>query len=357
MKVPSSKSYTCRALLCALLAQGESRVRGVSWCDDELAARRVAQQFSGAKIDVGESGFLARAVGVISALKDSDTLISGSGTLLKRKLGLKELLGDRISGDNVPFVVRGGGLSGGEIELDGSGGSQVLSGLLLASPYALSDTTITVKELKSREYIDMTLSVMHQFGVTVQRDGYSKFHIKCNQKYRGCDYSVEGDWSAASYFLVWARLRGKDIVIENLNPESLQPDRAIVRALESAKGGGAIEFDATHCPDLFTALVPLCASLSGVSKIKGCTRLYSKESNRAEVLQREFGKFGVNISLDGDTMSVEGHGKSLFSQQRAIDPSGDHRIAMATAIMGDGVEIMYKEVVSKSFRDFFKELG
>ncbi len=386
MKFPSSKSYTQRALICALLAQkegGVSTLVGIDFSGDERSALRAIQSLGaecqvlpngdvevgaaknlcGGTVNIGESGFLARSIPFVGAMTQGGITLRGEGTLPSRPLGavkeMLEKLGKECTGDKVPLVIEGGGIMGGrEIVFDGTHGSQTLTGVLLAAPLMRDGLQIKVDNLKSQKYVDMTLEVMHAFGVEVLRSGYDRFEIPAESAYSATRYGVEGDWSAASYFLVAGRMWGKDVNPENLNMQSLQADRAIMKVLEMSCGGRAIEFDATHCPDLFTAIVPLCATLSGVSRIRGVNRLSTKESDRGVVLQREFAKFGVEIRLLGDVMEIEGSGGGMmnFTQSAPIDPAGDHRIAMATAIMARRVEVMEPEVVDKSFSDFFVRL-
>ncbi len=382
MKFPSSKSYSQRAMICALLASnnGTSTLKGIDFSGDERSALQAIKTL-GAKceitptaevlvsggevlknasgiVNVGESGFLARTIPFVGALSDQGITLHGEETLRNRPLdAVKTMLGKmgkNCTGDKVPLIIQGGGIEGGNITFDGSKGSQTLSGILLAAPYAKNNLKITIENLTSKSYVDMTLETMSAFGAQYTRNGYEYIEIHTgNGGYKPTEYMVEGDWSAASYFLVASRIWSKSIELENLNMESKQADRAILEVMELSRGGTAIEFDATHCPDLFTAIVPLCATLCGTSKIKGLSRLSTKESDRGVVLKREFEKFGVGITLHGDIMEIEGRGSVEFTQSAAIDPAGDHRIAMATAIMAREVAVMHPEVVDKSFSDFF----
>ncbi len=217
----------------------------------------------------------------------------------------------------------------------------------------------------------MTIATLQAFGVEVSHDNYELFYIRGKQHYTSATYTVEGDWSGASCLLVAGALAG-EITVDNLNPNSLQADQALVDALERAgamigsdgnryhvkkKALRAFEFDATDCPDLFPALVVLAAGCDGKSVLKGTKRLTHKESDRARTLAAEFGKLGIDVDITGDdTMVVTGgtiHGGAVSSHN-------DHRIAMAAAVAGLTAEspviIDGAEAVSKSYPAFWDDL-
>jgi len=240
----------------------------------------------------------------------------------------------------------------------------------MASPFAKNDVTIKVDYLNSKPYIDLTIETMKTFGVRVDELPGNTYRIAVNQKYKASNFNVEGDWSGAAFMLVAGAIAG-EVEVTNLNPKSLQADRAIVEALLSAGASlsirensivakranlKAFDFDARNCPDLFPPLVALAANCKGQSKILGVNRLHGKESDRALTLQQEFGKMGVKIELVGNLMVVNG-----TSIKSAITYShGDHRIAMACAVAalsanGD-VEIENAEAVNKSYPNFFDDL-
>jgi len=181
---------------------------------------------------------------------------------------------------------------------------------------------------------------------------------------------VEGDWSGASFLLIASAIAG-NIIIEGLDMQSAQADKAITGALK--KSGATIlisgnkisiqsndlkafDFDATDCPDLFPPLVALAAYCKGTSAITGVGRLTHKESNRALSLKNEFGKMGVPISLQDDIMLVEG-AKPVGS---IVHSHHDHRIAMACAVAAlaaDGKTTIHQaEAINKSYPDFYNHL-
>ncbi len=393
---PSSKSYAQRAIAAALLAGGVSNIRNVELCDDAQNAIAAATVLGaaitplgggdysirggidpvGSVIDIGESGLAARLFIPIASLCDVPITVTGRGSILRRPLSMVEEplrnLGVEVvsNGGMLPVVVRGP-LRGGETVVDGSTSSQFVSGLLMALPLAAGDTTLRVRNLNSKPYVDMTILLLERFGVNVGHADYEEFFIEGGQRYTPCDYTVEGDWSGASCLLVAGAVAG-EVTIRNLNPLSTQADAAIIEAL--SRCGASIvtttdsvtvsrqelhpfEFDATHCPDLFPALAALAACCDGVSEIRGAHRLVHKESNRAQTIAQEFGKLGITIEVeDGDLMRIEGRVVGTGT----VDSHNDHRIAMALAILGlrseGGIIIGGAGAVAKSYPAFWADL-
>ncbi|MDP4798032.1 MAG: hypothetical protein NWR50_04140, partial [Crocinitomicaceae bacterium] len=264
-----------------------------------------------------------------------------------------------------------GPLKGGSYNVDGSQSSQYISGLLMALPLLNEPSELCVEKLASKPYVQMTLNTLEKFGIQIQHDKFERFLIAGKQQYIPCDYQVEGDWSAASYWLVAAAM-GADITISGLSMSSLQADKKMLDALIVAgcnlhfssdgisvkgKEKKAFEFDATHCPDLFPALVSFAAFCPGVSVISGVERLKNKESDRGLALKTEFEKLGVQIELLDDEMHI--HGVNSISGN-IVNSHNDHRIAMCLAIVGlfslNGVMIENAEAVVKSYPDFWKDL-
>ena len=392
---PCSKSYAQRALAAALLAEGESVLRNLDFCDDTLSAIRVIETL-GAKVErldertvkvtgglnprsdmlnMGESGLATRMFTPIASLCDKPITVQGEGTLLYRPMHmmiepLRKLGVDvRDGGGRLPVEVCGP-ISGGEIEVDGSVSSQFLTGLLMALPLAEEDTTIAVENAVSTPYLDMTIDLASKFGVNIQHNDYKEFYVEGGQKYEATDLAIEGDWSAAAMLLVAGAVAG-EITLTNISLLSKQADVAICDALVRA---GALvtsepdritvehrdlvgfEFDATQCPDLFPALAALAAAAEGESVIYGTHRLEHKESNRAETIASEYGKLGIKVELEGDMMRITG-GEIHAAE---VESHHDHRIAMSMAVSAlrsdDEVLIHNSECVAKSFPDFFAVL-
>jgi 3-phosphoshikimate 1-carboxyvinyltransferase len=389
----ASKSAMQRAVAAALLAKGKSIIYNPGKSNDCLAALDVAAKLGAEiryiqdrieitgkgihptveEINCGESGLGIRMFTPVAALASEPLTILGSGSLNTRPVRFFEEVLPRLgvrctTRDGMPPIAIQGPLEARDIEVDGSLSSQFLTGLLMAYGAAAENKTITVRNLKSKPYIDLTLQLMQHFGVKVEHEHFERFYFGEKQHFRACDYTVEGDWSGAAFLLVAGAIGGQ-AEVDNLNVRSAQSDKAILQALESAGARvmqgmftvlvehaslQAFSFDATDCPDLFPPLVALAAHCSGESRIQGVNRLAHKESDRGKTLQQEFGKLGVRIDLEGDLMRVYG-GEGI----RAADVFShhDHRIAMAcatAAIRASGpIRISAAEAVNKSYPEFW----
>jgi 3-phosphoshikimate 1-carboxyvinyltransferase len=396
IQIPASKSDGQRALLCAALAKGRSRIYFLGKSKDELAMLRCVEQL-GAKItwkgkvlevegiqhfprsvtlNCGESGLSSRLLIAICAMYSGDYHLTGEGSLLNRSMEFYETLFEEqniqhtfSSQNRLPMHIQGA-MQAGTIKVDGSQSSQYISGLLMGLPLLPADSTLIVENGVSLPYIYMTINILESFGVTVAQEG-NRYLIPGNQSYQPVNYIVEGDWSSASYWLVASAL-GQDIHVKGLSFESLQADKAILEAFENAScvvrneenelqidgtNRQSFEFDATNCPDLFPALVTFASLTSGVSVITGVNRLKNKESDRGTVLQEEFGKLGVTIEIIEDEMHVIG--KSAVSGG-VVNTHNDHRIAMCFGILGmfsiSPIIIEGAEAVEKSYPRFWEEV-
>jgi 3-phosphoshikimate 1-carboxyvinyltransferase len=392
---PPSKSYTQRALAGALLAKGTSTIWNPSKSDDARAALGIIKLLGavaedledhivikggfnpkGQKLECGEAGLSLRMFSPIVALADQTMLMNGTGSLLKRPVHMitdsLNQLGCRCQSMDgfLPVWIKGP-IKSGKAVIDGSVSSQLVTGILMALPVIKGDSEITVNNLQSLPYIDMTINILKQFGITVTHHGYEIFHIPGKQKYRPATIAVEGDWSGAAFLLVAGALAG-GVTVSGLQSDSLQADRQILNALTyagalveigdnritvSRNELKAFDFDATHCPDLFPPLVALAAHCNGVSRIAGVGRLIHKESNRAKVLQEEFYKLGISMRVENGNLYVSG--PSLMKTGE-IDSHGDHRIAMAAAtvamIARTQVKITGAECIAKSYPGFYRDL-
>ena len=284
---------------------------------------------------------------------------------------LRELGVECRTRDGLPPVRVRGPLLGGRASVDGSVSSQFLSGLLMALPLAGRDSTLTVRELRSRPYVDMTLRMLGECGVRVENENYERFAIPGGQKYEIGDYEVEGDWSGAAPLFVAAAVGGK-IKVSGLRADSAQADRRILDALGAAGArvvrtadGATVErsdlraftFDATDSPDLLPPLAALACHCAGTSRLKGTSRLRHKESDRAAALSEELRRLGGRVAVFGDFLEITGGPL----QSGTVRSHGDHRIAMAVAaaaVAARGpVGIEDAECVAKSYPGFFEDLA
>lgn len=400
---PTSKSSMQRACAAALLHNGTTVVNNPGRSNDDMAALDIIQKLGAQiikssnesitisasgitpvspEINCGESGLSIRMFTPIAALSDEPITINGTGSLLKRPMDFFDeifpQLGIEITSNKgmLPIKIKGS-LQPKDITIDGSLSSQFLTGLLFAfAKTATAPVTITVNDLKSKPYIDLTLQVMQHFGYKVINNNYESFLINpVNQSTnQPVNYTIEGDWSGGAFLLVAGAISG-NMIVKGLDVFSTQADKAILQALMScganisieadqisfsapfADAGKAFHFNATDCPDLFPPLVALAAYCHGTTAIEGVSRLAHKESNRGLTLQEEFAKMGVEIILQDDIMLVKG-GNGL--KGATVHSRHDHRIAMAcavAAIKATGETVIEEaEAVNKSYPNFYEHL-
>ncbi|NLI93172.1 MAG: 3-phosphoshikimate 1-carboxyvinyltransferase [Peptococcaceae bacterium] len=402
--IPPSKSISHRAVICAGLAEGISEIENVVFSED-IAATLDGMSAMGTKVlcaDINEDGIpcVIRLKGtselkipgeMINCRESGSTLrfliplacktgdkatFTGKGKLVERPLDVYyqifqeqgiEYLTER---GYLPLTVKGS-LKPGNYKIQGDVSSQFISGLLFLLPLLDGDSRITVTtELESRGYIDLTMDVQKKFGILVENENYKEFYIKGNQKYRSCNYRVEGDYSQAAFWLVAGALGGK-INCLDLNPYSLQGDRAIVDIVRQM--GGIIEWknfglevqaskthgtiiDAGQCPDLVPVLTVLASLSEGITRIVNAGRLRIKESDRLRAMTTELNKLGARIQELDEGLFIEGV-KSL--QGGTVDSWNDHRIAMALAIASTKcngpVVLTGFEAVKKSYPHFWRD--
>jgi 3-phosphoshikimate 1-carboxyvinyltransferase len=398
---PASKSSMQRACAAALLTNGITTITNPGKSNDDLAALDVIQKLGAAvnridantiqivstgihpankEINCGESGLGIRMFTPIAALSDQAITINGTGSLLTRPMDFFDQilpqLGVSIQSNQgkLPLHIQGP-LEPANITVDGSLSSQFLTGLLMAYGAAgAKDTTITVDNLKSKPYIDLTLQVMEHFGWTVTHENHERFHFNiapASNEPKKMAYTVEGDWSGAAFLLVAGAIAG-GIVIKGLDVFSTQADKAVLQALIDSGCSISIQaeqieiaplplkafhFNATDCPDLFPPLVALAACCEGTTVIEGVERLTHKESNRALTLQEEFAKLGIAIDLQDNLMLIKG-GTGI--QTASVHSRHDHRIAMACAVAGlkanGPVEIADADAINKSYPNFYEHM-
>jgi len=392
---PHSKSASQRAVVAAALAEGTSQLIAREPCADDLSTMRAVQALGarvvqkkglievtgsispkGGRIDCGESGLCMRLLTAVVALFEGEFHLLAEGSLSVRPMNmiaapLASLGAKCTTTDGKPPIIIIGPMHAGDVTVDGSTSSQFLTGLLMALPLCKGDSSIAVHALKSKPYVELTLSVLKEFGINIDADeNLESFKIHGKQSYRPSSYAVEGDWSGAAFLLAAGAIAGS-VEVRGLNIDSTQADRRILDALQQCSANVVInpdsitvsrahlrsfDFDATDCPDLFPPLVALAVNCEGTSTIKGTHRLVHKESDRAEAIRQEFKRIGCETEVDGDTMSIEGKRPSGGS----ASSRGDHRIAMALAVVAlassHGVEIDGDESVCKSYPHFFEDL-
>lgn len=402
---PPSKSYTHRAVILASLAAGESRIDNVLLSDDTLytidACRSLGADITlngdrlkitgtGGKIKVapdsqwifvGNSGSTIRMVAPLAALGQTRVVFDGDSRLRQRPIGdllsaLKSL-GVRAyslgSNGYPPIEIRGGKLTGGEIEISGRVSSQHISSLLMIAPCTRDGIKIKIAGgLNSKPYIDITLDAMRAFGVEAANKGYKEFRVKGNQEYKARDYQIEGDYSSAAYFFAAGAIGGKPVTVKNLKTDSVQGDRHLLNILSQMgcaveyrkgqiklsrnKGLSGITVDMGDYPDIVQTVAVVAAYARGKTKIANIGQLRFKESDRISDTAAELVRMGIKVEVTKNTMVVYG-GKPKGAE---IEAHADHRMAMslATAALFAGGDSVIKgaEAVSKSYPRFFADL-
>ncbi len=400
--IPGSKSLTHRAIIAAGLASGKSRIRNYLECEDArytidtLKSLGIAIAGEGddliidgnggrfqpvserKELFLGNSGTSFRLLLSVVALGHGEFVMTGTPRMLKRPIGqlvtaLNELHVDAACVENnacPPVLIRANGIPGGKTRVAGNQSSQYLSSLLLSGPYTEKGLEIEVTgELVSNPYVDMTVDVMDQFGVRLQRENYRHFRIPAGPGYEARDFTVQGDASSASYFWSAAAVTGGTVTTENIDPfHTRQGDMGFLRVLEQMgcriqkeKGrvvvyGGrlsGIDVDMSAMPDMVPSLAAVAVFAEGTTRIRNVQHLRIKESDRLRAVALEWNKLGAGVEETEDGLIIYG-GRTLSGS--AVDPHDDHRIAMSLAVIGlkvPGIRIQNEDCVGKSFPRFW----
>lgn len=415
VRPPGSKSLTQRALICASLADGASRIRGALLADDTrvmldalrqagvsigdddhngdliVTGSRGQPEVDGLDLNVSDAGTAMRFLTAFLCLGYGTARIDGSPRMRERPIGslvnALHALGAGIGYDGddgfPPLTIVARGLDGGRVDFDRPPSSQYISALLMTAPYARRDVLIRVNgQLTSRPYVEMTIDTMRAMGVEVlESDDGQRFIVPATQRYQARLIDIEPDASSATYFLAAAAVTGGRVRIEGLGRNSRQGDVRFVELL--ARMGAAVDMqddyitlagpDATlvgpaanrlrgvdesmnDMPDSVQTLAVVALFADGPTRIRNVANLRIKETDRLAALSAELTRLGAAVDLHED-------GLTIFPPKKiapaAIETYGDHRMAMSFAIAGlvaDGIVIRDAGVVSKSFPAFFAEL-
>ena len=400
---PGSKSFTNRALACAALAEGTSRLRGWLDSDDtramvdalgQLGVEIKVDAVSGElcvigrggrfvtpplPIDCRASGTTLRFLTALAALAPGTVVLDGTERMRERPIQeLADALRDlgvpvRTTGGCPPVTVEGGRLDGGEVSLDASRSSQFLSSLLLVAPLASSDVHLHARAITSWPYVEMTLATLSAFGIQVEMSGGDHFTIRKGQTFRAHDYSVEPDASAATYFMAAAAVTGGRVRIQGLSPASLQSDVRFAGVLErmgctvengpdwvAVSGPRAlrgVDIDLNDMPDSAQTLAVVALFAQGPTTIRNVANLRFKETDRLAALETELIKLGASLMMSDADIRIEPPDKPRAARIATYD---DHRMAMSFAVAGlaaEGIVIEDPDCVSKTFPDFFERLA
>jgi len=386
---PGSKSVANRALVCAALADGRSRIRGFARADDTklliLALRKLGFRIEPAApsdllvegggvtategaFDLGNAGTSFRFALAVAALGTGKYTLDGDARMRERPVGglveALRALGAKIEyggADGFPPVrLEASGLSGGRVVVDSSASSQFLSALLLVSPLARGPVEIeNAGPVSSAGYVDLTHRVMRSFGGEVGR-------------YRATDFTVEADAASAGYWAAIAAVTGGRVRIRGVRPDGVQPEFGFLKDLATmgarvtsdadgtlVEGGPlrGIDADLNGRPDSVPALAVTALFAEGPTRIRNVAHLRHKESDRLAALAHELGKLGARVAEHRDGLDIE---PPPTVKRAELDTHRDHRLAMAFAIAGsrvEGILIQDPGVVSKSYPGFWNALA
>ncbi len=420
VRVPGSKSLTNRALLIAALSNGTTRLTNALFSDDSRHFAKALQSLGfdltldevnhemtvtglggriparSADLFIGNAGTAARFLSAFLTLGDGEYLLDGDARMRERPIGelveslrsLGATLGPAHTDDwslitdhsltCPPLKILAHGLPGGKTQIAGNISSQFLSALLMVAPYAQAPIKIELStDLNSKPYVDMTLSIMSDFGIDIQRDSYSRFIVHPALYSPLSTYSIESDASAASYFFAAPAILGGSVRVENISRRSKQGDIAFLDVLQ--RMGCTVE-ETDHCvldtghsalvgldvdmrdiPDTAQTLAVLAPFASTPTRIRGIASARVKETDRVRATCTELTRLGVQVEEHHDGMTIY----PTFNVQRSTFTSttvhtyNDHRMAMSFALIGlrmDGVTIENPGCVSKTFPNYFDVL-
>jgi len=409
VNLPGSKSVSNRALLLAALAEGTTTLTNLLDSDDirhmlsalkalgvnyRLSADKTCCEVDGLgrpfdlvseqplELFLGNAGTAMRPLAAALCLGHGCFTLTGEPRMEERPIGsLVDAL--RQAGAEIqylkndgypPLAIRGSGLRGGEISIDGSVSSQFLTAFLMAAPLAAGDITIRiVGELVSKPYIEITLQIMAQFGITVSHDNYQVFHVKGGQRYCSPgEFLVEGDASSASYFLAAGAIKGGTVKVTGIGRNSIQGDIRFADVLEqmgakiewgddyiAASGAPltAVDLDLNHIPDAAMTIATTALFATGTTCIRNVYNWRVKETDRLSAMATELRKVGAEVEEGEDYIKVTSPAQLRHA---AIDTYNDHRMAMCFSLVALGntpVTINDPRCTSKTFPDYFDKLA
>lgn len=393
VNVPPSKSDVHRAIICAAMANGVSRISPVALSNDikatigcikALGADAVLEnnvltvdgtnmyKNKTALLDCGESGSTLRFFIPIAAVGNINATFVGKGKLPQRPIGIfTEALPKagtvcKTEG-GLPLEIKGQ-LKSGIFEIPGNVSSQFITGLLLALPILEGDSEIVLTSpLESVGYIAMTIRTMKQFGVNIDTTE-NGWHIKGGQTYKPCNYTTDGDWSQAAFFMVLGAVSGK-VTVKGVAKDSTQGDKKCAEILAEfgakvtqrdnevtvEKGDlKAITIDASQIPDLVPVLSVCAAFAEGTTKIINAERLRIKECDRLKATAELLNNLGGKVKELSDGLEITG-----VSSLKGGNVNGynDHRIVMSAAVCAarsdEDITATFAMSINKSYPDFY----
>lgn len=384
--LPASKSISNRVLLLNALCATPGRLSNLAQCDDTDAVLSALAQPDASEVNIGAAGTAMRFLTAYFATREGrEVVIDGTERMRQRPIGvlvdaLRQLGADieYVEAEGYPpLKITGTRLRGGALTVSGSVSSQYITAILLIAP-VIGGITLTIEgEIMSRPYIDMTLALMARYGVKAEwRENV--IHVPAGE-YTALDFTVEADWSAASYW--WAMqaiVPQSRISLKGLEPQSLQGDSRIAelmsqmgvtgnccgRYLDLRSNGGvgcccSTFADLSGTPDIAQTLVVMLCLMGRPFRITGLRTLRIKETDRLEALRTELRKLGYVVKVEGDDAISWHFETTAVEASPHICTYHDHRMAMAfapAAIRFPGLIIDDAQVVSKSYPLFWEHL-
>ena len=410
VRLPGSKSISNRMLLLAALAQGTTEIRDLLDSDDTRVMLAALQKVGVGVTAMGSNAWRVEGGGGVFPVKDADLFMGNAGTAIRPLTAALALSGGHYRLSGVPRMherpigdlvdgllqigadIRYSGTSGfpplaihparvqlaAPVRLRGDVSSQFLTALLMALPLTGEAAVIEMTtELISRPYIEITLNLMARFGVQVEREGWQRFTIAAGQGYRSPGVlHVEGDASAASYFLAAGAIGGGPVRVEGVGRDSIQGDVRFAEALEAmgariewgeqhiearAPVSGklqAFDLDLNHIPDAAMTLAVAALFADGRCLLRNIGSWRVKETDRIAAMAAELGKLGAIVEEGADFIAVTP--APTLVPNCAIDTYDDHRMAMCFALVALGgvpVTINDPACVNKTFPDYFDALA
>ncbi|GFI40342.1 3-phosphoshikimate 1-carboxyvinyltransferase [Thomasclavelia cocleata] len=397
VQVPPSKSLAHRAIICASLAKGVSRIDNIEYSKDIQATIKamkslgtIIEEFENyliidgtttftkqnSEIDCEESGSTLRFMVPISIVEENKVHFVGRGNLGKRPLDTfyeifeRQNIGYMYKKDVLDLYVIGK-LKPDHYIIPGNISSQFITGLLFALPLLKGDSIIEITStLESKGYIDLTLQMLSQYGIKIINNDYKSFVVMGNQEYQAHDYRVEADFSQAAFYLVAGAI-GNDVVLTDLNLNSLQGDKATLSILEAmgakinvvsdgikvtGENLSATQVDASQCPDVIPVVSVALALAQGKSEVINAKRLRIKECDRIIATSSQLNELGGSVVELSDSMTIRGVSEFVGGNCSSF---ADHRIAMMLAIAAtrcnQSVIIDNMECVEKSYPSFWED--
>lgn len=382
--LPASKSISNRALIISALSGTKDVPENVSECDDTFVMVRALGAPAGQEtIDIMAAGTAMRFLTAYLCVQEGvERVLTGTERMKHRPIAIlvdaMRSLGADIEyvGEEgfPPLRIKGKSLAGGSIELAGNVSSQYISAMLMIGPVLKEGLTLTLTGgIVSRPYIDMTLSIMREFGAVATFEG-NVIRVEPTG-YKPIPYYIENDWSASSYWYEMVALTpGGEVRLPGLFAESLQGDQGVkdifgMLGVETSFGDGVLlrhtgkrverlDIDMLRVPDLAQTVVVTCCMLDVPFRITGLQSLKIKETDRITALRTELRKLGYVIGEENDSVLLWDGTRCEADEQPAIDTYEDHRMAMSFApccqVLGE-IRINNPEVVSKSYPTFWKE--